>query len=52
MAHHRTISSMASMVAGNFSLKATKPIPGAGGGPLKLIHRIERVIVHPKNSDR
>jgi hypothetical protein len=32
--------------------KATQAIENGAGGPLELIHRIERVIVHPENSDR
>jgi hypothetical protein len=32
--------------------KATQPIEGGEGGGLELIHRIERIIVHPENSDR
>ena len=28
--------------------KATKPIESGEGGPLKLIDRIERIIVHPE----
>jgi hypothetical protein len=31
--------------------KATQPLEGGDDGPLELIHRIERVIVHPENSD-
>jgi hypothetical protein len=31
--------------------KATKPVEGGEGDPLKLIDRIARIIVHPKNSD-
>jgi hypothetical protein len=30
--------------------KATQPV-GNDDGPLELIHRIERVIVHPENPD-
>jgi hypothetical protein len=32
--------------------KATQPLEGGDEGALELIHRIERVIVHPENSDR
>jgi hypothetical protein len=32
--------------------KATQPLESAGDGALELIHRIERVIVHPENPDR
>ena len=32
--------------------KATPPIEGGEGGPEEPIYRIERVIVHPENSDR
>jgi hypothetical protein len=32
--------------------KATQPIESGEGGGLQLIHRIERIIVHPENSDR
>jgi hypothetical protein len=32
--------------------KAPQPIEGGDGGPLQVIHRIERVIVDPENSDR
>ncbi len=31
--------------------KATQPLESSDDGALKLIHRIERVIVHPENSD-
>ena len=31
--------------------KATQPLESGNDGALKLIHRIERVIVHPENSD-
>src|SRR5260370_33392733 len=31
--------------------KATQAIEGGDGGALELIHRIERVIVHPQNPD-
>ena len=31
--------------------KATQPLESSGGGVLELIHRIERVIVRPENSD-
>jgi hypothetical protein len=31
--------------------KATQPLEGSNDGALELIHRIERVIVHPENSD-
>jgi hypothetical protein len=31
--------------------KATQPIENGDDGALELIHRIERVIVHPENSD-
>ena len=29
--------------------KATQPVGNSGDGTLELIHRIERVIVHPEN---
>jgi hypothetical protein len=32
--------------------KATQPLGGVDDGTLRLIHRIERHIVHPENSDR
>jgi len=32
--------------------KATQQIAGDPNGPIELIHRIERIIVHPENSDR
>jgi hypothetical protein len=32
--------------------KATQPLANGDDGALELIHRIERVIVHPENSDR
>jgi hypothetical protein len=32
--------------------KATQPLGGGDDGALELIHRIERVIVHPDNPDR
>jgi hypothetical protein len=32
--------------------KATQPIENGDDGALELIHRIERVIVHPENPDR
>jgi hypothetical protein len=32
--------------------KATQPVENGGEGPLELIHRIERIIVDPENSDR
>jgi hypothetical protein len=32
--------------------KATQPLESGDDGALELIHRIERVIVHPENSDR
>jgi hypothetical protein len=32
--------------------KATQPVGNSDGGALELIHRIERVIVHPENPDR
>jgi hypothetical protein len=32
--------------------KATQAIQNAENGALELIHRIERVIVHPENPDR
>jgi hypothetical protein len=32
--------------------KATQPIENGDDGALELIHRIERIIVHPENSDR
>jgi hypothetical protein len=31
--------------------KATQPLENGADGALELIHRIERVIVHPENSD-
>jgi hypothetical protein len=31
--------------------KAAQAIENGGDGPLELIHRIERIIVHPENSD-
>jgi hypothetical protein len=31
--------------------KATQPLENGDAGVLELIHRIERVIVHPENSD-
>ena len=31
--------------------KATQPLESGDDGALHLIHRIERVIVHPENSD-
>ena len=31
--------------------KATQPVGNGEEGALELIHRIERVIVHPENSD-
>jgi hypothetical protein len=31
--------------------KATQPLENGDAGALELIHRIERVIVHPENSD-
>jgi hypothetical protein len=31
--------------------KATQPLENGDDGGLELIHRIERVIVHPENSD-
>jgi hypothetical protein len=31
--------------------KATQAIENSDDGALELIHRIERVIVHPENSD-
>ena len=30
--------------------KATQPLENSGDGALELIHRIERVIVHPENA--
>jgi hypothetical protein len=32
--------------------KATQPLESGNDGALELIHRIERVIVHPENPDR
>jgi hypothetical protein len=32
--------------------KATQPVGNSDDGALELIHRIERIIVHPENSDR
>ena len=29
--------------------KATQPLESSGDGALELVHRIERVIVHPEN---
>jgi hypothetical protein len=31
--------------------KATQPLGGVDDGTLQLVHRIERTIVHPENSD-
>ena len=31
--------------------KAKQPLESSADGPLELIHRIERVIVHPENPD-
>ena len=31
--------------------KPPQAIQNGGDGPLELIHRIERIIVHPENSD-
>jgi len=31
--------------------KATQTIDAGEDGPLELIHKIERIIVHPENSD-
>jgi hypothetical protein len=31
--------------------KATQPLENGDDGALELIHRIERIIVHPENSD-
>jgi hypothetical protein len=31
--------------------KATQPLGNGDDGALELIHRIERIIVHPENSD-
>jgi hypothetical protein len=31
--------------------RAPQALESGSGGPLELIHRIERVIVHPENSD-
>ena len=31
--------------------KATQPLESGDAGALELIHRIERIIVHPENSD-
>jgi hypothetical protein len=31
--------------------KATQPVGNGDDGALELIHRIERIIVHPENSD-
>ena len=30
---------------------ATQPLESGNDGALELVHRIERVIVHPENSD-
>jgi hypothetical protein len=32
--------------------KPTQPLENGGEGALEVIHRIERVIVHPENGDR
>lgn len=32
--------------------KASQPVEGRDEGALELIHKIERIIVHPENSDR
>jgi hypothetical protein len=32
--------------------KAVQPLENGEDGALELIHRIERIIVHPENSDR
>jgi hypothetical protein len=32
--------------------KATQAVETGEGGPIELIHKIERVIVHPENPDR
>ena len=32
--------------------KATQPLESGNDGALELVHRIERVIVHPENSDK
>ena len=32
--------------------KATQPLENSGDGALELIHRIERVIVHPERLDK
>lgn len=32
--------------------KAVQAIENGGEAPLELIHKIERIIVHPENSDR
>jgi hypothetical protein len=32
--------------------KATQPLQNSDDGALELIHRIERIIVHPENTDR
>lgn len=31
--------------------KAVQSLDNGEGGPLELVHRIERIIVHPENSD-
>jgi hypothetical protein len=31
--------------------KATQPLESGNDGSLALVHRIERIIVHPENSD-
>lgn len=31
--------------------KATQPLENGSDGPLELVHRIERVIVHPESPD-
>ena len=53
---HPKASAAAKVAAANSILdrgwgKATQPIANGEDGALELIHRIERVIVHPENSD-
>jgi len=53
---HPKASAAAKVAAANSILdrgwgKATQPIGNGEDRPLQLIHRIERVIVHPENSD-
>lgn len=32
--------------------KATQPVENCGDDPLELVHRVERVIVHPERLDK